>query len=1009
MGKKWCAILIVGLLAATVVHAQQLATVKGTVVDRNGDPLPGVQVTIATRTAITDEDGFFSLEVVPGEHTLVATLQGFSLTERDVTVTPAGLDLDISMMAAVRETVTVTGTFIPGQLIEEGAAPISVMDVAEYEKRGAPDFEEVIRQMPEMYGHSNVANQYTASTYNIGMRAVNIRGLGAHRNLVLLNGRRSIYNPVSVEPGGAVDVAAFPRIALKRVEVLKEASPLYGSDAITGVFNYITDDRFTGIKAEVNYTDVQNSDGGDMYAGFMKGWEAGPLNMILAIEYNERNKVRIWDTDWYRERTNEGDGSWPLGTSLFGMPGGFLGLGPTGAVATGAFDPACGTTNADTGATSFIHPLTAVYGVPLCGYYYTHFTNFVEPQQRLNIFGQFHLEVNEKQEIYGHLLYSKNDALYTPSPTYPPTNPGASPFTGAPSAYIPPYNPGLQNFVSSLPAEQRINWAAGALFLGRPAAVAGLENWGQLTQEWPRRQQIWQAQGGIRGEWGDGETAVHYDFAASYGSTAGQIDGQDIDINRWALANHGLGGPNCDPATGTPGQGECYFWNPFYSGWSSSDPTLLNRQDVFDWMNVQHGSKQQYDELHVYADLSGSTSLQLGGGPLAWAAGYEYAYTSNSLDPQGQSFTDSIYDENPFAFLWLNFPFGVPDPVTTDSHAVYGELLLPFAKTFEIDLAARYTNVPWLDTDYTKGRVSARWTPVPQLILRGSFSQGLIIPSPWQTERWDRYVSNIAGSFIPIEVPPASQTGGLEAEEADTINAGFVVHPVPQVTFSVDYWKIAFTNPIARETPGYVITNKPEQVEFNEFTGLPERVYTHTVNGPDMDVEGVDFGFNWDINTGAGLFSLGFDGALLTEYFFSASESLGTEEYDALGRMNGRYGESPLLIYSTPELKYNLHAAWQLGRHSLNVFYNWVDSYKTELTGSDRIQTHSPPYDTVESWGTIDVHYALRIPSWHTTFRLSVINAADEAPPIVWDELGYDAMTHNPLGRRVRIGAQYQF
>jgi len=1009
MGKIWCVLIVLGLALTSVAGAQELATVSGTVIDPNGDPLPGVQVTIATRTAVTNEDGFFTVDVVPGAHRLVATLEGFTIVERDVTVTAAGLELDVNMSVAVRETVTVTGTFIPGQLIEEGAAPISVFDVSEYEDRGSPDFEEVIRQMPEMYGHSNVANQYTASTYNIGMRAVNIRGLGAQRNLVLLNGRRSIFNPVSVEPGGAVDVAAFPRIAMKRVEVLKEASPLYGSDAITGVFNYITDDRFVGIKAELAYTDIQNSQGGDMYAGFMKGWEVGRLNMIVAVEYNERNKVRIFDTDFYYDRTNGGDGSWPLGSSLFGQPGGFLGLGPTGAPAAGGFDPACGTTDANTGATSFPHPLSPVYGVPLCAYYYTQFTNFVEPQERLNIFGQFHLELSDRQEIYGHLLYSKNDVLYTPSPTYPPTNPGASPFTGAPSAYIPPHNPGLQDYVSGLPADQQINWVAGALFLGRPVAISGLENWGQLTQEWPRRQQTWQAQGGLRGEWGSGPTAVNYDFAASYGTTFGQIDGQDIMIDRWAAANAGMGGPQCNPETGTPGVGDCQYWNNFYTGWTSSDPALRNTQEVFEWMLGQTGSKTQFDELHLYADFSGATGVELGGGPLAWAAGYEYYYNSSSLDPQGQSYTDNIFDPNPYIFLWLNFPFGVPDPVTTDTHAGYGELLLPFARTFELSLAARYTNVGFLDKNYTKGRLGARWTPVPQLVFRGSFSQGLIIPSPWQTDRWDRYVSNISGSFIPIEVPPANATGGLEAEEADTLNLGVVWHPAPPVTISVDYWQIAFTSPIARETPGYVIENKPEQVERNEFTGLPERVYTFTVNGPDLDAAGVDFGFNWDIHTSAGLFSLGFEGALLTEYFFSESEALGTEPYDALGRMNGRYGESPLLIYATPELKYNIHAGWQKGIHSINLLYHHVDGYITELTTADRIPTHSEPYNRVDDFNTFDFYYAIRIPSWHTTFRLSVINATDEDPPIVWDELTYDAMTHNPLGRRLKVGVAYQF
>jgi iron complex outermembrane receptor protein len=675
-------------------------------------------------------------------------------------------------------------------------------------------------------------------------------------------------------------------------------------------------------------------------------------------------------------------------------------------------DPACGTTDAQTGATSF--PTAVPYN---CGYFYTQFTNYIEPQERLNIFGQFNLEISDRHEVYGHVLYTNNDSLYTASPTYPPTNPDAAwwwfapPGTShstSPSYYVPPHNPGLADYVSTLPADQQINFAYGAYFTGRTIAIAGLSRWGKLTQEWPRRQQTWQLLGGLRGEWGSGPKAVHYDFAATYGTTEGQIDGHDILNDRWAAANWGYGGPDCDAENGTPGVAPCYFWNNNYTGFTSSDPALQNREDVFNWMLGDTGSKYGFSQMAVYMNFSGATGAELGGGPLTWAAGYEYNRSEDFLTPVGQSYTDSIFDENPFGFLWLVFPFGVPDPVDTDSHAAYAELLLPFADTFEIGLAARYTNVPWLDESYTKGKVAARWTPVPQLVLRGSFSQGLIIPSPWQLDRWDRYVANVgAGNFVPIEVPPANATGGLVSEEADSVNFGFVWHPVPQVTITADYWQIDFTDPIVREGPGYVLANKPEQVEFTP-SGLAGRVYTHTINGPDLDARGYDFGFNWDIPSSAGLFSLGFDGAILDKYLFAADEGLGFDEFDALGDINGRFGNGPVVVYATPELKYNAYVGWQKGRHSLNVMYHHVDGYANTRVDP----TYAPPtpeLGQVDDFNTYDVYYALRIPSWHTTFRISVLNAGDEDPPIVWEELAYDAMTHNPMGRRVKVGVSYQF
>jgi iron complex outermembrane receptor protein len=1006
MKQIWSVFLLVGMLLTPLAWAQEMASVRGNVLDPNGDPLPGVQVTIGTQTRITDEDGFFSLEVLPGDYQMIAALEGFNRVDRGVTVAAAGLDIDVTMMVAVRETVTVTGSYIPGQLIEEGPAPISVFDLSQYEDRGSPDFEEVIRHMPEMYGHSNVANQYTASTFNIGMRAANIRGLGTQRNLVLLNGRRvgvAGWGP----QGTMVDLASFPRIAMKRVEVLKEASPIYGSDAITGVVNYITDDRFVGLKAEVAYTDVEDSQGGDLYAGFMKGWEVGPLNLTLAVEYNERNRVRIFDKGWFQERTNGMDGSWPLGSSFWGQPGGFLGLGPTGAPAAAELDPACGTTNPDTGATSFPHPWRP-FGLRGCAYYYTAFTNFIEPQQRINVFSQFTFEVSDRQELYGFLLYTNNDSTYTASPTYPPMNRAASPFNGGPSSYVPWHNPGLQDFVSTLPPEQQANWAGGAIFFGRPVAIAGLVDFGSLTQGWPRRQQTLSVQGGVRGEWGSGPRAVQYDFSLGAGSTAGQLGGHDVLIDRWAAANHGMGGPACDPENGTPGVPPCYYWNNFYSGWTSDDPALRNRQDVFDWMLGDGGSKYLWGGLTVYANFSGASGLELGGGPLSWAAGYEYQYYEGSIAPTGQNYSDNFLEESPFIFLPLDYPAGWPNPFSGGYHAAFGELLLPLADTFELGLAARYTKVTGLEDDPTKGRVAARWTPVPQLVLRASFSQGIIIAQGGESDQWGRYFGEVGGHFLVIEVPPVKLTGGLHSEQSDSVNLGFIWHPVPQVTIAADIFHLDFYGPILTENPEYVLANKPEQVEFDE-SGLPTRVITHTINGPDLEIRGLDFSFNWDIHTSAGLFSLGFDGALLDRYLFAAHEGLGTGEYDVLGRMNGTNGEAPILIYSTPELKYNARAGWQKGRHSLHLMYHHVDGYVTELLGADRVQTHFPPYNRVDAFNTFDLHYALRIPSWHTTFRISLLNAGDEPPPVVWDELAYDAMTHNPLGRRLKVGVSYQF
>ena len=125
--------------------------------------------------------------------------------------------------------------------------------------------------------------------------------------------------------------------------------------------------------------------------------------------------------------------------------------------------------------------------------------------------------------------------------------------------------------------------------------------------------------------------------------------------------------------------------------------------------------------------------------------------------------------------------------------------------------------------------------------------------------------------------------------------------------------------------------------------------------------------------------------------------------YEGFGNafLEGVYHRTPIVV--------NRYPIYELDIRPKGFRCLEMDGYITELTTADRIPTHSPPYNMVDEYDTFDFHYAIRIPSWHTTFRLSVVNATDEDPPVMWDELAYDAFTHNPLGRMVKLGVQYQF
>ena len=87
------------------------------------------------------------------------------------------------------EEVVVTGSYI-GRAVEEQSNPVDVYDRAEWEEQGSPQMVEIIRNTPAMSGTLNQSEQYAGSGVATGLKNINIRGLGAERSLVLMNGKR---------------------------------------------------------------------------------------------------------------------------------------------------------------------------------------------------------------------------------------------------------------------------------------------------------------------------------------------------------------------------------------------------------------------------------------------------------------------------------------------------------------------------------------------------------------------------------------------------------------------------------------------------------------------------------------------------------------------------------------------------------------------------------------------------------------------------------------------------
>ncbi|MBA3669850.1 MAG: TonB-dependent receptor [Sphingomonas sp.] len=152
--------------------------------------------------------------------------------------------------------IVITGSRIPQPNLTS-ASPITVLTSQEIKLQGTSRTEDLINSLPQSFAAqgSNISNGSS------GTAQVNLRGLGAGRSLVLVNGRR-------LQPGDTgspvPDLNFIPTQLVKRVDVLTGgASSVYGADAVGGVVNFIMDNTFTGIRIDAQASVFQHHNDGN--------------------------------------------------------------------------------------------------------------------------------------------------------------------------------------------------------------------------------------------------------------------------------------------------------------------------------------------------------------------------------------------------------------------------------------------------------------------------------------------------------------------------------------------------------------------------------------------------------------------------------------------------------------------------------------------------------------------------------------------------------------------------
>ena len=234
----------------------------------------------------------------PGEDTMRAPTRKklFGLFGLTASIAASTVNAQAQDQPSAIEEISVTGSRIR-QTGMQTPTPVTALVAEEMELLSSGTLMDQLDQLPQ-FVNNNTLQQASGWTNTGGQATLNLRGVGGNRTLVLLDGRRVVpSNRLST-----VDTSMFPQALIQRTEVVTGgASAAYGSDAITGVVNFILDTDFEGLSAngQGSISDLGDRETSrfSLAGGFALGERA---HVIMGAEYFDSGEIPNYDDrDWY--------------------------------------------------------------------------------------------------------------------------------------------------------------------------------------------------------------------------------------------------------------------------------------------------------------------------------------------------------------------------------------------------------------------------------------------------------------------------------------------------------------------------------------------------------------------------------------------------------------------------------------------------------------------------------------------------------------------------------------
>ncbi|HOY76635.1 MAG TPA: TonB-dependent receptor [Hyphomonadaceae bacterium] len=959
---------------------------------------------------------------------------------------------EVETAEGATDRVVVTGSRIEREGYD-APIPTTVINEESIERTGFGKIADVVNQLPQLMG-SEVSTSGNAryALGTIGRSVFNLRGLGIQRSLLLLDGRRIV--PASGE--GIADNNNIPSQLVQRVDVVTGgASAAYGSDAVSGVINYILNKDYVGLKASLSGGVSDRSDGKEYTANLTYGdaFGGGNGHVLFSAEFAKNEGIEGLNPSddfssrkraWYKEQRLVPNPAFISAAATPNVPQlltrEFVGYrrSADGGLISGNTGAAAAFNNIQFGPGG--KPTAFLQGVPADATYMiggqpglvVDDVSVQSPLDTYNLFGRVSYDFSDTMSgfVQGMMGYSEQH-----------DSNGGRVLTGAAFSAVPLRV--TNAYLDPALAQQMATAGVTNFTVGLNSRDAGYFSARSIRENF-------MVTAGLNGSFGDDwEWDAYYQYGRTDWKaqarnnpktlgTARTSPGMPLSSFRAATplfyfaANATLQGGRVrcsNPSTGAdvsaalPG---CVPLNIIGTG----GITQAALDYSFGTAQFNAEIEQQVAEVSIRGE-----PISTWAGPVSVVGGVGYR-----KEDYATPYTDPISQDNGWAaatFKPTNGSYNVKEGFAETVIPLAKDM--PFAEVLDFNAAVRYTDYSTSGA-VTTWKAGLSYRPISDVLLRGVRSRDVRAPSISDLFAGGNIrntpISDPRYGNALITSPITTRESGnpnLTPEEADTWSVGAVYQPswLDNFSFSYDYYEIDLNNGIASvptislvqdctngRRPDYCafITRGPGTV--SGIGAVPDTIVATMLSPQNLSgfqARGADISASYRFNTSDLVKDWDADVSIRT----SLTNVIESSQDDGLGVVHDTAGEITIRG-KTPEWRANTEFVYTQGPWTGALTWRLISESVTSTSFND---SASGPF-TVDnskipevSYFDLGLTYKLEAAGSNGEIFFRVSNLFDKDPPIVLDPNQYgntyalpvDPSVYDVVGRFYRAGIRMEF